>query len=512
MFEYDVAVIGAGSAGAAAAARLLDLTNESVILVDAGPDYGPRDAGLWPADLRSPDGLPSSHDWGYFEPISRGGRLSYPRGRVFGGSSSVNAAEAVWAPAADYDRWAQILGDEWWSYDTLRSEFGLVEDAQPRSPYRGVGGPVPSAQIPEHELTEWSRAFRGAAERAGFSDYSDPSEPTGKEGFARMYRNVVGGDRFNSSFAYIDPRRGNPRLTLQAGTTVDRLELDGDRVVGVHVIDSHGGSNMIRAGRVILSAGAIGTPAILMRSGIGPADELRVLDIEPTIHLPGVGARLQDQLAVMQLFELSAAGRTAWDADVAAGHSGWPQYPLRAQNQSAGGGLLDVLSGGMQVPGGQSLHFISSFQLSPHSEGAVRLTTADPLAPPAVSIGAFTDPDGHDLAALRAAAELGRDLANQAPLRGMISRELEPTGGLRGTELDSHLRANPVIFNHLVGTARMAPASDPLGVADSRGQVRGVANLVAADASIMPAIISANTNLTAMLIGARLAVQEGILL
>jgi choline dehydrogenase len=316
--------------------------------------------------------------------------------------------------------------------------------------------------------------------------------------------NILDGVRWNTAFAYLDPLRGNARLTIRGGIQVDRLRLEGSRVLAIETIGPDGPLT-VEAGRVVLCAGTYGSPAILLRSGIGPDSELRALGIETKLDL-GVGRNLHDHPAVYLKY------------------SGTPQLVAAMLDFVARGGVLfseqTIAKFGSKYCtssydlhlfpiGGQFTDTADTWEfllpvanMTPLSRGSVQLTSADPFATLKIDTAYLSDPEERDLAILWNGIELVRDYACQAPLADLVGEEISPTVNYR-TPAD--VRRDNLHYYHAVGTCKMGPESDPSAVVDAHGKVHGVDNLYVADASIMPVVPRANTNIPALVVGERIS-------
>jgi choline dehydrogenase len=491
-FYADTVVIGGGTAGAAVAARLAQGGSQSVLLVESGPDYGAFTEGGWPSPLLDARSLPAGHDWGYVNG-ARTGRPGHllERARVMGGCSSHNGCAAIWGSRADYDSWT-ALGNEGWSTDDLLPFFKLANET------------LRVKRISSSEITPWQQACLDTAPKIGIPQVADLNDLDEDIGMSTSPVNIVDGVRWNSAFAYLDPLRGNNCLTIWGGIQVDRLRLEGGRVIAIEAIGPDGPVT-IEAGRVVVCAGTYGSPAILLRSGIGPDSELRALGIETNLDL-AVGRNLHDHPAVYLKY------------------SGTPQLVAAMLDFAAKGG---VLFSEQTIAKFRSKYCTSAYDLHlfpvggqfkdaadewefllpvanmvPLSRGSVQLTSADPFATLKIDTAYLSDPEGQDLAILWNGIELVRDYACQAPLAELIGEEISPTVDYKVAE---DVPRDNLHYYHAVGTCKMGPESDPTTVVDARGKVHGVDNLYVADASVIPVVPRANTNIPALVVGERIA-------
>jgi choline dehydrogenase len=435
---FDDLVVGAGSAGCVVAARLSE-AGRDVCLVEAGPDYGPYAEGRWPADILDARWLAFSHAW----ETEREDR-SQLRARIMGGCSAHNACVVLAGAPADYDEWGHG-----WSHAAIEPYLRRAEEM------------LRVRRLGDDELSPWHRAF---AQAAGADAILHPV-------------NVVDGVRWNAAFAYVDPAR--ERLTVLADTLVDRVLLAGDRVVGVQ---TSGGE--LRAGRVILCAGAYGSPGILLRSDIGAQRGLPV------------GEGLLDHVGVGLGFEATAR----LNRETAEFERGRPlsmaQVTVEARSSACEEGVCDLYVFPAMDPAVDGVYDISAaaFAMKPRSRGSVRLTSRDPRAPLAIDHGFLSDV--HDAEVLVEGVEAVRALVADEPLRGYVAREIRP-----GPDVDpaDHVRASARGFFHPTGTCAIGR------VVDGDGRVLGLEGLRVVDASVMPTIPRANTNLTTIALAERLA-------
>ncbi len=489
----DTVVVGGGTAGPVVAARLSEQAGRSVALVEAGPDYGPADGGAWPPELLDPYQIPASHDWGYTS-AARTGKPDQPleRARVLGGCSAHNGCAAVWGHRTDYDGWRD-LGNPGWSADELRPVFAEV------------GRQLRVRPLTLDQVSPWHRACLSGAQAAGMpvvDDFNNLDEAVGV-GLAPV--NIHAGQRWNAAFAYLDEARRRPNLTLVDRTVAVRLRLSAGRVTGVEVVGPDG-PGLIGANQVVLCAGTYGTPAILLRSGIGPADELRALGVEAVHDLPGVGRNLHDHPAVYLQFRATAAAAAALDDFRARGGEGFV-LPLIAKLRSAGcTAAYDLHLFPMCWPAadsGQGWELVMAVaNLTPRARGSVRLVALDPLAAPLIDTRFLDDPEGADAAALWSGVEQARSWVRQPALEAWCGPELPDTAGLTSAEA---LRGASAHYFHPVGTCCMGPEPAVGAVVDAQGRVHGWPNLWVADASVMPVAPRANTNLPTLVVAERVA-------
>lgn len=489
---YDVLVLGGGSAGCVLASRLSEDPDRSVCMVEAGPDYGPYADGRWPADLLNAHELAVSHDWGI-----EGGWSSW-RARVLGGCSAHNGCFIVWGLPADYDEWGEA-GNAGWSHAGLQPHRRRGEQALR----------VRSSRI--DDLEPIKRAGLDAAAELGLPLLDDFDDPLVAEGAGPLLVNAVGDVRWNAAFAYLDPARGRPNLTIMADALVDRVRLEAGRALGA-IVRHRGRELEVSADLVVLSAGAYGSPAVLLRSGIGAHEDLIALSIPVNADLRGVGRGLKDHPGIDFWFRPSSGLLEATQAHFAA-RPDTAVALIRARSGSIdreGWDLhvfvgLDEPSPDDPVDAAGELATLFACQMKPASEGRVRIRSSDPGALPIVEHGFLTDPEGHDVGALADGMRLARRLARTRAMSSLCDIELAPGPDVVGRELEDYARARVGGYWHPVGTCKMGPDADPNAVVDAAGRVRGFRNLYVVDASIMPTIPRANTHLPVIAIAERMA-------
>jgi choline dehydrogenase-like flavoprotein len=524
----DYIVAGAGSAGCVLARRLAE-TGASVILLEAGgPDRTRlvRQPGMI-AIFHNVPALKKRLDWGYYtapQASALGRRIPQPRGRVLGGSGSINGMVFVRGNRQNYDDWA-VPG---WSYEDVLSGFKRMEDWEDgATAFRGSGGPVKVTR--QKDLTLASQAFIEAlAATAGvkqIDDYNGESQ----EGVAVCQQNAIGGLRYSSSIGYLD-HHGLSNLTVTTGALITRVVIDKGRATGVEVVTQEGRGTIRATREVILCAGVYGSPQLLMLSGIGPPGHLRQHGITVAADLP-VGDNLHDHLFVPMTYCMTSArnrGTTPYFA------GGVLREAIRGDSWM-GRTVFEVLgfvrsSQASDVPDLQihvlpwSYPFpnqdapvrhkvdkrcaltIMPTLIYPKSRGTLRLASADPSAAPVIDPGYLTDPD--DTRLLLEGMELTRAVMASKIIADQVSVELSPGPGYSDrAALAAELPNRATSVYHAVGTCRMG--ADEQSVVDPALRVRGIDGLRVADASIMPSIPGGNTNAPAMMIGEHCASLMG---
>jgi choline dehydrogenase len=490
----DTIVVGAGTAGAVVAGRLAAGSSEHTLLLEAGPDYGPADSGRWPYDLLDATSSPLwSHDWGYTGEFG-GQVIHFNRARVVGGCSAHNAAAVVFGSCFDYDGWA-AAGNAGWS---ARELAPLFTSAWKQLRVRRVG---------PDELTPFQRICQDAIVANGIPAVEDFNNLDENAGVGAFPVNIDGGIRVNSAFGYVDPVRD--RLMVAGDAPVERVLVRDGRAVGVAVREGPRLAE-IGASRVVLSAGAYGSPAILLRSGIGPASELIAIGVEPALDLPGVGRNLHDQPCVEVHYE--GTGELVGEMERHQAETGWqPHEQVIAKFPSTGcrqGFDLHIYPvGGRSGTGAPVWGWTLGIAcLAPLSRGSVRLTGPGLDDKLVIDHRYLSDPGGYDRARLAEGVGRVREMAQVPELRRLLGREMRPGPEVSGTRaIERFLDHAAVHYYHPAGSCKMGPASDLDSVVDSEGRVHGIEGLFVADASLMPSVTSGNTNMPTTVIGERIA-------
>ena len=516
--EFDVVVVGAGSAGCALAGRLTEDPTLRVLLLEAG---GSDDV----LEVQVPAGLYKTWrtrlDWNYTtepQPGLDGRKLFWPRGKLLGGSSSINAMIYIRGAAADYDEWADLTGDKAWSYDHVLPLFRRMEDnARGADRYHGVGGPLRVEDL--RSPHPWTRAVIQSAVAAGHPR-NDDFNGAGQVGVGQYQVTQKRGRRWSSADAYLHPAEGRPNLTVRTGALTTRVLIEDGRATGVEY-RSGGRVHTARATReVVLSGGAINSPQLLMLSGIGPADHLREVGVDVVHDLPGVGGALQDHPLVPVVWNVRS-GKSLFRAESPSGYARWfgaRRGPLTSN--LAESGLFSRSKPELAEPDLQ-MHFLpvkfwKQAEVDPdvdaftsavvlvhvHSKGSIRLRSADPSWAPSIDAGYLTDE--RDLDALVSGVEQAREIASAGPLASVLADEWSPGGTVHGRDaLRASVRDTLESLYHPVGSCRMG--TDDQSVVDSEMRVRGIADLRVVDASVMPTLVRGNTNAPTMMLAERAA-------
>ena len=520
--EADFVIVGAGSAGCAIAYRLAEAGQSVLVIEHGGTDAGPFIQ--MPAALSYPMNM-KRYDWGYQsepEPHLNNRRLAVPRGKVIGGSSSINGMVYVRGHARDFDHWRDQGADGWGYADVLPYFRRMEQSHGGQDGWRGTDGPLHVTRGPRKNPL--FHAFVEAGRQAGYG-VTDDYNGERQEGFGPMEQTVYRGQRWSAANAYLRPALKRPNCSL-IRAFARRVVIENGRAVGVEVARG-GGTEVIRARReVVLAASSINSPKLLMLSGIGPAAHLAEQGIPVLADRPGVGANLQDRL---ELYIQMAASQpislfkywNLWGKALIGAQWLFTGKGLGASNQFESAGFIRSRAG-IDYPDIQ-FHFLPlavrydgkiaaeghGFQahvgpMRSPSRGAVSLRSSDPMADPLIRFNYMSDPQ--DWWEFRQCIRLTREIFAQEAFKPFVKHEIQPGAAVQSdAELDDFIRAHAESAYHPCGTCRMGRADDPLAVVDPQARVIGVDGLRVADSSIFPRITNGNLNAPSIMVGEKVS-------
>ena len=498
---YDFVIIGGGSTGAVLAARLSENSGTSVLLLEAGSIDPDADADR----LGAVDFSHTGRDWGFQARTTGDATAPYPQGRTLGGGSAVNGGVALRGMPSDYDAWASPN----WSWEAMAPCFRRLEDDPLGGDLHGIGGPIPIRRAAKDDLVAPQQQLLAAAEDNGLAWVDDHNDGI-SEGIGPSPQNVVDGVRVSTAMAYLRPADGRPNLHIIGGAHAHHIVIERDRATAVAYSPNGSSLEQVRGRHIVVCAGALNTPALLMRSGIGPVRDLEAVGIRSVVHLPGVGANLMEHVGAF-IFVVPPEGAVTTDM---------VQHQLLIRYSSPESPVTNDMQIGMmnhwdlsqneplaEVCGSELIWGICAGIQVPRSRGRLRALSPDPGHPPVIDLNLLDSPD--DIAQLVHGLRLCHRLATHEALSERFERVavLDEAAFADGDDdaLADYARQFSFPWYHASGTCRMGPDPDAGDVVDDFGRVHGIDRLSVFDASILPMIPRANTNLTCIAVGERAA-------
>ena len=498
--KYTHIVVGAGSAGAALATRLSEDPERSVLLLEAGPDY--PDLETMPVDLKFGWGtgadfvVEDEHNWKYTaKSTAKGPTMDVPRGKVTGGTSAINGQVFLRAIPEDFEYWVSMGNDEW-SYEQVLPYYRKLEtDTDFSDDFHGTEGPIIVRRHPLDELQPDQAAFYNACVAAGYAENPDHNHPDAT-GVGPYPLNNPEGIRWSTAIGFLSMARHRINLTIRPNCTTRRVLFDDTRATGVEV-ESGGESFVVNGDEIILSAGPIGSPHLLMLSGIGPADQLAEHGISLVKDVPGVGQNLRDHPTV----------HVSWRAqpDVPAPPQEVGPQKVALRYTARGSGIKNDMIKVMRFRKIDRLLVMSVGLYLALGKGELKLQSPDPDVQPSLDYNYLQEPE--DRRRLREGVRLCLELVDMKEFEKVVGERVNPDDAALASDnaLDEWLMRSVSTMHHISCTAKMGPDSDPMAVVDQHGRVKGVQSLRVVDGSIMPDCTRANTNVPIMMMAERIA-------